>query len=154
MGLGDLLRLAKLRSAWHKLVRLWQAPGPWEGKMKGMRTILLSALGLVAALLQAKGIVLPQNDQAALAEAIMSLAFLYQRFQTNAPVTWSSSTLVVVLVGLLATAAQVFGVTVPLDHQAALATGVQTVLGLVLRLRTTTPVGQSFQDRAVDRMPG
>lgn len=145
MGLRDALRAMKMWGKVKQLVKLAR-----EGNMgKGWNTILLSLLGLVAAALQAKGIAFPQSDQAALATAITSAVMLYQRFATGGPMTWSSSTLPLVLVGILAAIAQGFGVVLEHDQQAALATGIVSILALVQRWRTNTPPLESHPSRGI-----
>lgn len=54
--------------------------------MKGYRTIVVMALGLLYSVLAATGFVIPQDEQTAISTGIVSMIGLILRFMTDTPV--------------------------------------------------------------------
>jgi len=54
--------------------------------MKGYKTIIASALGLIFALMQSQGFIVAEADQAAIQTGLVSLTMLVLRFMTDTKV--------------------------------------------------------------------
>lgn len=53
--------------------------------LKGYRTVILAGIGFLFTVLQAQGVVVPQDEQAAIATGIASAVMLFMRLITRTP---------------------------------------------------------------------
>ena len=145
MGLFAAIRAYRLYTKLEGLLgrfrRLWRAPGPVEGKMQGYRTIAIAAIGLLASLAAAKGFVVEQDTQVALAGLVVTVIMIIQRIKTTGPISWRASTVWYALAQAAFAALAQSGVVIEEADRAAAVLGLGALVTLILRALTRTPVG-------------